>query len=103
MILFFFSNDGIVSVLFRGIPNFGVVFCVSLLLPHYSLFESLPRRKLPVQFATLSAVASQAGHKFRFIALVIAGYIVGDALLIKLMDVRIQHMDIHFQERNEMI
>lgn len=61
------------------------------------LFESLPRMKLPVQFATLSAVASQVQeHKFRFIALVIAGYIVGDALLIKLMDVRIQHMDIQF-------
>lgn len=84
-----------------GILNFGVVFCVSLLLLHITvLFESLPGIKLPSQFATLGAIASQVQeHKFRFVALVIAGYLVGDALLIKLMDVRIQHMDIQFAEK----
>ena len=100
ILFFFWLTMAFLILLFSlcGIPNFGVVFCVSLLLLHITLlFESLPRMKLPVQFATLSAVASQVQeHKFRFIALVIAGYIVGDALLIKLMDVRIQHMDIQF-------
>lgn len=81
-----------------GIPNFGVVFCVSLLLLNITvLYENLPGVKLPTQFATLGAVASQVyEHKFRFVAMVIVGYLVGDALLIKLMNRRIQHMDIQF-------
>lgn len=100
ILFFFWLTMAFLILLFSlcGIPNFGVVFCVSLLLLNITvLFESLPGIKLPSQFATLGAIMSQVQeHKFQFVALVIAGYLVGDVLLIKLMDVRIQRMDIQF-------
>lgn len=100
ILFFFWLTMAFLVLLFSlcGIPNFGLVFCVSLLLLNITvLFESLPSMKLPAHFATLAAVSSQVWeHKFRFIALVIAGYIVGDAFLIRLMDVCIQRMDIRF-------
>lgn len=104
ILFFFWLTMAFLILLFSlwGVPNFGVVFCVSLLLMNIIvLFESLPPMKLPIQFATLGAVASQVEkHKFRFVAFVIVGYIVGDAILIKLMDARIQHMDIQFSGKD---
>lgn len=104
ILFFFWLTMAFLILLFSlwGAPNFGVVFCVSLLLMNITiLFESLPPMKLPIQFATLGAVASQVEeHKFRFVAFVIVGYIVGDALLIKLMDARIRHMDIQFSGKD---
>ncbi len=81
-----------------GIPNFGVVFCVSLVLLDITiLYENFPGIKLPSFFATLGSVTAQVQeHKFRFAFFVIAGYIVLDGLFIKLMDSRIRHMDIQF-------
>lgn len=100
ILFFFWVTMAFLILLFSlwGIPNFGVVFCVWLLLMGIIvLYESLPGMKVPAQFATLVSVASQVyEHQFRFIAYVIAGYIVGDAILIKLMDARIRHMDIQF-------
>lgn len=104
ILFFFWLTMAFLILLFSlwGVPNFGVVLCVSLLLLNITiLFESLPPVKLPMQFSTLGAVASQVDeHPFRFVAFVIAGYIVGDALLIQLMDARVRHMDIQFSEKD---
>lgn len=79
-------------------PNFGVVFCISLLLLNITiLFESLPGIKLPSHFATLGAIASQVEkNKFEYVAKVICGYFVVDALLLALMIIRVKNMDIRF-------
>lgn len=81
-----------------GAPNFGVIFTISLLLLNITiLFESLPGIKLPSHFATLGAIASQVEkNKFEYVAKVICGYIVVDALLLFLMMVRVKNMDIRF-------
>ena len=81
-----------------GAPNFGVMFAISLLLLNITiLFESLPGIKLPSHFATLGAIASQVEkNKFEYVAKVICGYIVVDALLLVLMTVRVKNMDIRF-------
>lgn len=100
ILFFFWTTMAFLILLFSlcGIPNFGIVFCVSLLLANITiLFESLPPMKLPMQFATLGAVAAQVEeHKFNYVTLVMIGYVVLDALLIKLMDVRVHRMDIQF-------
>lgn len=79
-------------------PNLGLVFCVSLLLLNIIiLFESLPEMKLPIQFATLNAIVSQVEeHKLRFVLFILIGYVIGDAILIKIMDNRVKQMDIRF-------
>ena len=84
-----------------GMPNFGVVFCVSLLLLNITiLFESLPGIKLPSNFATLSAITSQVyEHKFRYVAQVIVGYFMLDTLLLALMTMRVKRMDIRYIEK----
>lgn len=81
-----------------GIPNLGLVFCVSLLLLNITiLFESLPGIKLPSHFATLNSIASQVYEdKLQFVAKVICGYFILDAILIALMDVRVKNMDFRF-------
>lgn len=79
-------------------PNFGVVFSVSLLLLNITiLFESLPGIKLPSHFATLGAIASQVEeHKFQHIVKVMCGYVLLDTLLLTLMIARVRKMDIRF-------
>lgn len=79
-------------------PNFGVVFSVSLLMLNITiLFESLPGIKLPSHFATLGAIASQVEeHKFQHIVKVICGYVLLDTLLLTLMIARVRKMDIRF-------
>lgn len=59
--------------------------------------DTIPGIKLPSHFATLGAIASQVEkNKFEYVAKVICGYIVVDALLLVLMTVRVKNMDIRF-------
>lgn len=102
-ILFFFWVTLVLLILqfsLWGVPNFGLVLCVSLVMAHITiLFESLPGLSdfLPTRYATLSAVAGQVKeHQFRHALFVIACYIVADTCLIALMAARVQRMDIQF-------
>ncbi|MGM9600151.1 MAG: hypothetical protein ACI3W5_01020 [Faecousia sp.] len=100
IIFLFWSTLAFLVLLFSlwNMQNFGVVFCVSLLLLNITiLFENLPGIKLPSHFATLSAVSSQVyEHKFGFIAKVISGYLLLDTVLLLLMATRVRRMDIQF-------
>ena len=82
-------------------PNFGVVFCISLLLLNITiLFESLPGMKLPSHFATLGAIASQVDkNKLQYVVKVVCVYFLLDALLLALIAARVKHMDIRFIEK----
>lgn len=84
-----------------NMQNFGIVFCVSLLLLNITiLFESLPGVKLPSHFATLNAITSQVyKHKFQFVAKVIGGYLLLDVLLLIMMFTRVRIMDVRFVEK----
>lgn len=100
VLFFFWTTMALVILLFSlyDAPNLGLVFCVSLLLLNIIiLFESLPEMKLPIQFATLNAIVSQVEeHKLRLVLFILIGYVIGDAILIKIMDNRVKQMDIRF-------
>lgn len=90
----------ILLITLAGAPNFGVVFCVSLVMANITiLFESLPEISflLPTRFATLAAVTGQVWenrlqHAFK----IIIGYICVDALLVFMMVGLVKHMDLRF-------
>lgn len=98
----FWATLALIILLFSlmGAPNFGVVFCVSLVMANITiLFESLPGAGavLPTRFATLAAVTGQVfEHRLRYVGWVVLGYIGVDALLIVAMVVRVMHMDLRF-------
>lgn len=100
ILFFFWTTMAFLILLFSlcGLANFGIVFCMSLLLANVTiLFESIGPMKFPMHFATLGAVAAQVQErKLRYVFLVMAGYVALDALLIGLMDVRVHRMDIQF-------
>lgn len=104
VLFFFWLTAAFLILLFSllGIPNFGVVFCVSLLLLNITvLFENFPNMKLPAQFATLGAIAAQVEkNKIDFALMVLIAYVALDLILVALMAIRVHHMDIQFKAKN---
>lgn len=83
-----------------GVPNFGLVFCVSMpMLGILILYESVGI-KVPSHFSTLAAIQLQVmEHKFQYIGKVIVGYVAIDVLLVVLMVIRVKQMDVRFIEK----